>query len=452
MAKKHDDEDRVIIRFDNEEGEEEEAPFNLFDDEDETSQSKDPNRYADDSEEITAAGEKPVDEAEQMRLSFDRYGRRLPHKKKKSQYGKRKNAPKASTRIIQNDTIARREYEAAQERSRQRAQRRKAKEQSEKKRKERERRARRISILKTAGMATGVILILLVMTWYTTRIRTINVNHVPSGYTADEIVKRSGLETGVCIAFQNLDDAKKRIEEDAYLTATVKYSFPSTVTINIAQRTAAACVRWGPQNEYLAIIDSSAVVLNAESDTTEGLIVIDGLAVTTAQNGRALGDSTDMQVATLIRLLTKLEELDLMNRSPQISRIDMNEMMSISMKTSGSNYSIEVGDSSNLDTKLLLLQKHWSEIMNTAAQYISKGYSTATIYLYTKGGVSVSPYEPGYNYAMEQIGNYTLPTNGPDTTPNPIGTTEPTDPDATPPETPTPTPTVMPHQGGSFTG
>ena len=83
MAKKHDDEDRVIIRFDNEEGEEEEAPFNLFDDEDETSQSKDPNRYADDSEEITAAGDKPVDEAEQMRLSFDRYGRRLPHKKKK---------------------------------------------------------------------------------------------------------------------------------------------------------------------------------------------------------------------------------------------------------------------------------------------------------------------------------------------------------------------------------
>ena len=70
MAKKHDDEDRVIIRFDNEEGEEEEAPFNLFDDEDETSQSKDPNRYADDSEEITAAGEKPVDEAEQMRLRF----------------------------------------------------------------------------------------------------------------------------------------------------------------------------------------------------------------------------------------------------------------------------------------------------------------------------------------------------------------------------------------------
>ena len=34
MAKKHDDEDRVIIRFDNEEGEEEEAPFDLFDDED----------------------------------------------------------------------------------------------------------------------------------------------------------------------------------------------------------------------------------------------------------------------------------------------------------------------------------------------------------------------------------------------------------------------------------
>ena len=302
------------------------------------------------------------------------------------------------------------------------------------------------------GLAAGAILILLVMTWYTTRIRTINVNHVPTGYTAEEIVERSGLKKGVCIVFQDLDEAKKRIEEDAYLTAAVSYSFPATITVNIVKRTAAACVRWGPQSEYLAIIDSNAVVLNAESDTTEGLLVIDGLSVTTAQNGKALGDSTDMQVATLIRLLTKLQELDLLNRTPKISSINMSEMMSISMKMSGTNYTIEVGDSSNLDTKFLLLQKHWTEIMNTAAQYLSKGYSTATIYLYTKGGVSVSPYEPGYNTALETIGNYTLPTNGPGATPNPIGTQEPEDPNAPPPETPTPTPTVMPHQGGSFTG
>lgn len=162
-----------------------------------------------------------------------------------------------------------------------------------------------------------------------------------------------------------------------------------------------------------------------------------------------LGESTDLQVNGLIRILSKLVELDLMNRSPRLSRIDMNELMSISISTEGANYSIEVGDTSNLDTKLMLLQRHWNEIMDSAAQYIANGYSTATIYLYSKGGISISPYAPGYNSAMQVIPDYTLPSDDPNTTPQPVTTP---DPNATAPATSTPEPTVMPHQNGEFTG
>ncbi len=454
MAKKHDDEDRVIIQFDNEEGDELEEPvIDLFADDDAPTKSawNVPEPAA--SEESEAEPDNPADEAERIRLSFDRYGRRVPAKgKKKSRYGKRKNAPKATTKVVQNDTIAHREYEAAKERSRQRAARREAKEAHEKKIRERERRARRRSLLKTGAFGLGAILILAALAWYTTRLRTIDIRPLPDGYTSAEIIENSGLRIGRSIVFQSLADAKTRIEQDAYLRATLKYTFPSTVTIALEKRVPAACVRWGPQNEYLAIIDSSGVVLNAEAETTGGLIVAEGMSVTTAQNGRPLGELTDLQVASLVRILSKLEELDLLNRSPRLTRIDMSELMSISIATEGANYSIEVGDTTNLDTKLALLQKHWSEVMDRASQYLANGYSTATIYLYSKGGISISPYEPGYYTAMENVTNYTLPSDSPAETPSPQEPSEPADPDAPATETPTPAPTPMPHQGGAFTG
>lgn len=450
MDRKHDDEDRVIIRFDNEEGDETEEPvINLFSEEDESPRPFPSGQESAVSDEPEEEKEGSLDEAEKMRLSFDRYGRRIPQKKKKkSQYGKRKNAPKATTKVVQNDTIARREYEAAKERSRQRAERREAKEAHEKKIRERERRERRRSLLRTGAFGLGSLLILVVMAWYTTRLKTIDVSPLPDGYTKEEIITASGLKTGRSIVFQDLSEAKNKIEQDAYLRANLKYSFPSKITIALEKRVPAACVRWGPQNEYIAIIDSSGIVLNAEAETTGGLIVAEGMSVTTAQNGKALGELTDIQVASLIRILSKLEELDLLKKSPRLTRIDMSELMSISMSMEGTNYQIEVGDTSNLDTKLILLQKHWSEVMDKALQYTEKGSSTVTIYLYSKGGISISPFEPGYYTQMENVTNYSLPSSNAEETPSP----QTPDPDAPATETPTPAPTPMPHQGGAFTG
>ena len=250
------------------------------------------------------------------------------------------------------------------------------------------------------------------------------------------VAEDPGLKTGRSIVFQDLSEAKNKIEQDAYLRANLKYSFPSKITIALEKRVPAACVRWGPQNEYIAIIDSSGIVLNAEAETTGGLIVAEGMSVTTAQNGKALGELTDIQVASLIRILSKLEELDLLKKSPRLTRIDMSELMSISMSMEGTNYQIEVGDTSNLDTKLILLQKHWSEVMDKALQYTEKGSSTVTIYLYSKGGISISPFEPGYYTQMENVTNYSLPSSNAEETPSP----QTPDPDAPATETPTPAP------------
>ncbi|MBR3038356.1 MAG: hypothetical protein IKI52_06610, partial [Clostridia bacterium] len=175
------------------------------------------------------------------------------------------------------------------------------------------------------------------------------------------------------------------------------------------------------------------------------LLIAEGLNISNAANGTRLGDATDTRVAALIRILTKFKELGLLSRTPRISRIDLKELMQIRIYTEGTSYTIEVGDPSNLDTKLMLLQKHWDAIMQKASDYIKSGHTTATIYLYSKGGVSISPYEPGYAYEIP-VTTFLPDTPAPQVTPeggvNPEDSAEPTPPSVTP----------MPHQSDPFTG
>ncbi len=374
---------------------------------------------------------------------FDRYGRRVD--KKKNRYGKRKNAPKATTTVVEHDTEAKREYDEARARAEARAKKRageEAKQRALKKAEKQKQRRRSLSTLLFGILAAGL---LLTMVWFVTRLSTIRVADVPEGYTEADIVSLSKLKRGQSMLFQSTANAEKAIESDPYLEATVQYSFPSTVRIAVTKRAEAACVRWGPQNEYLAIIDEKGIVLNETAESAGSLLIAEGMSISNAANGTRIGDATDTRVAALIRILTKFKELGLLSRTPRLSRIDMTELMQIRLYTEGTSYTIEVGDPSNLDTKLMLLQKHWDEIMAKAADYIKTGHTTATIYLYSKGGVSISPYESGYAYAAP-VTTYIPDTPRPDETPQGGNPPEETEPPATPSVTP------MPHQSDPFTG
>lgn len=447
MANKDKRSGRTEFQFDQGAGNEQEL-LDLFADGDAQNAPEDAEKT--ESEQPTGAPlstDKPMDEGGEVPHSvgasfrFDRYGRRVG--KKTERYGTRKNAPKATTTVVEHDTEAKREYDEARARAEQRA---------EQRRKEAEkeaaiRRAERINLRKrsfsTAFLGLAALVGLAALTWFVTRISTIRVADVPEGYTEAEIIERSELVQGKSILFQSTKTAKEKIETDPYLIANVQYAFPSTIRISVTKRAEAACVRWGPQNEYLAIIDAQGTVLNATAESANGLLIAEGLNISNAVGGSRLGDATDSQAATLIRLLTKLKELGILARTPKISRIDLTELMQIHIYLEGYSYTIELGSESNLDTKLMLLQKHWDEILAKAAEYIRNGSTTATIYLYSKGGVSISPYEPGYALS-EPI--YTLAPNAPSAapvaTPDPNATEEPT----------TPAVTQMPHQNLPFTG
>ena len=470
MAKKNKRSDRASFLFDEEAGKSEQT-INLFgpdddaeewntdeDDPDETGDASDAPEDTDKpdpSEEKPTASEKEGSDVPGTTPSFrfDRYGRRVG-KRRKLQYGKRKDAPKATTTIVEHDTEAKRTYDQARARSEARAKKRAREEARQAAIRKAERKKRRQRSMSTLLLTVLTVAFLLAMLWFVTRLQRINVTYVPEGYTEERIIALSGLEPKLkkrSALFISTRDVETHIRaSDPYLDATVRYSFPSTVTITVSKRDEAACVRWGPQSEYLAIIDENGTVLNATAESANGLLIADGMSISSAVNGARLGDSSDIQVAALIRLLTKLKELGLLNRTPRISRIDMTELMQIHMYVEGAPYTIEVGDTTNLETKLMLLQKHWTEIMDEASAFIRGGSQTATIYLYSKGGVNISPYEPGHLIATP------APATPPPTAPGTQGANEPTDGGYNEPDgetyTPAPQVTPMPHQDDPFTG
>lgn len=394
---------------------------------------------------------------EESQFSFDRYGRRIDRRKKTGSrsasqpYGKRKDAPKASTRVVRRETDAERAYRAAQERSAIRADHRRRVEEKERKEQQKQRRERAKTRWSTVLMGVLAAGILLGMGWFTTRLRTVRFQPIPEGYTEESLLELSGIELGKSIVFQSMAEAEQRLETDAYLEASVRYAFPSTVQVTLKKRTAVACVRWGPQNEYLALVDENGIVVEAEAESSEGLLVAEGLSITNAAEGKRLGDLSDAQVASLIDLLSKMKEQGLLERSPKPQRIDLSELMSVSIYTADKPYRIEVGDMNNLTTKLMLLNKHWDEIMSRADRYLRNGYDTATVYLYSKDGITISPYEPGYDSMADSVIDYGMTTDAP-TTPPPEQSVTP-DPNGGDPAAATEPPTTpMPNQNDPFTG
>ena len=382
-------------------------------------------------------------------FTFDRYGRRtgkVPRKKRsRERYGKRKHAKKASTTLLLNETEVRREQEEAHKRASERDKLR----QKQRRLEAEQRRARRQVEMKKRLYAMLVLMglgvMLLLAAYFTFLIRSIDIVGATTRYTREELIAVSGLKLHTHILLQDLDKARETLKKDPYLNATVKYVFPNRIRITLEERGRAGAVAWGPNKEYIAVIDKAGIVLESDASSYTGLPLVQGLIITGANRGGRIGDPADEQVQSMLDVLSTLEELGL---SDKIKTVDLTETMGISLYTP-EGYRIEVGDTSDLFTKLNRLRKNYTAIMDKATQYMGRGADSVTIYLYSKNGVVISPHEVGY-VAASPSPNATMfvpaqrNPDEPSVTPAPNVTQ---DPDATPgPDTPPPF-----NQGG-FTG
>ncbi|MDO4544149.1 MAG: FtsQ-type POTRA domain-containing protein [Clostridia bacterium] len=410
--------------------------------------------FSEEDEPIGIAENEAVEEMAKE-FSFDRYGRRQysdkdKHKKgkrkRKERYGKRKDAVKAETLVVVKETAAQKDLEEAEKRAKLREEQRNKlleKELEKKRRTQKQKWKRRLTII---GMAAGLALIVLAAFYFTFRLNSIRVLGTYTRYSQQDIIDRSGLEIGKHMLFQSLDEAETTLETDPYISATVDYIFPNGVQITIVERSEEAAVRWGLNSEYIAIIDEDGMVLNNNSADTHELIEVEGLVLTGAVNGQRIGEAADEQVQALLDMLQKLSEYGLDTR---LESMDISETMGIVLYTE-EGYRIEVGSTSDLDTKLTRLRDNWTEIMSTAARYVSEGNPNPTIYLYSRSGVTISPYEPGYVVPEET----TEPTLSPEAT-DETATASPTDGtgDTTSPnDTPQPQTTTIPYASAPFAG
>lgn len=387
----------------------------------------------------------PSIEERAQSFSFDRYGRRKD-KSGRSRYGSRKNARKATTSVVTNETDTSREEEEARIRAKKRDQ---IRDREISKRKA-ERRVRIIREIKqrltVAGLLGILLLLVLLAAFFAFRITGIDVSGVCTRYSAEEIVEISGLKRGKHILMQDLSAARDKLNNDPYLSASVKYVFPNKINITVSQRRGIGAVQWGPDSEYLALIDQKGFVLETNLASQGGLPMVKGLVVTRVVAGKKIGDDADEQVQSTLDVLNALDEFGILN---SIKTIDMSETMGISLFTP-EGYRIELGNVSDLATKFGRLKKGWKTIMSTAADQMKKpSVDNVTIYLYAKSGVVVSPHGIGF-IDESQVADTQIVMATPE--PGGVFVQEPGIIFATPEPTPEPVDIIPPFNNEPFTG
>ena len=192
-------------------------------------------------------------------------------------------------------------------------------------------------------------------------------------YTSDYIIERSGLKLGTHMLFVDLDEAEDSISQDPYLQVdSVTYIFPARVRIVVTERKAVVGIVGLDSN---VIIDKNGYVLSMAGGTDiSDLIQVTGVTVSGYQLGQRLGQGNDFSTATLVQIISVLEQYGL---SSSIKSIDLTTPLAISM-TADNGLKIHVGQATDLDAKMDVLAK-------LLPLYLNKGVSVGTLYLYAKG-------------------------------------------------------------------
>lgn len=198
-------------------------------------------------------------------------------------------------------------------------------------------------------------------------------------YAADYIVELSGLKLGTHMLFCDLDEAATSIAEDPYIQVeSVTYIFPSRVRIVVSERKEVAGIVGLDNN---VIIDKNGYVLNMSGGTDlTGLIQVTGVSMTGFQLGQKIGEGNDFSTATLVQLITVLEQYSM---TSSIKSIDLTTPLAITMVATN-GLKIHVGQATDLEAKI-------NDLSRILPAFVSKNVTVGTLYLSAKGGTVYSP-------------------------------------------------------------
>ncbi|MFR8003128.1 MAG: cell division protein FtsQ/DivIB [Hydrogeniiclostridium sp.] len=177
------------------------------------------------------------------------------------------------------------------------------------------------------------------------KLETVSVSG-SSRYSAEEIIKASGLVKGENLFRQDLDKASSRVEETLpYIgEAQVSRKLPAEIVITVSEAQIAGVVEFEGQK---ILLDAKGKVLEATGEAPENCPVFKGLKIKDAVPGKPLQYAEEEQKKTVDSLMQAIEESGLSN----ITEYDVTDIYNLSL-VYNNRIRLELGVSTDLVYKL----------------------------------------------------------------------------------------------------
>ncbi len=177
------------------------------------------------------------------------------------------------------------------------------------------------------------------------KLETITVSG-SSRYSAEEIIKASGLVKGENLFRQDIEKASAKVEEQLPYIGEAKISrkLPAEIVIAVSEAQIAGAVEFEGQN---ILLDANGKVLEATGNTPEGCPTFKGLKVKDAVPGKTLEYADEEQKETVDSLMQAIKESGL----EKITEYDVTDMYNLSL-VYNNKIRLELGVSTDLVYKL----------------------------------------------------------------------------------------------------
>ena len=169
----------------------------------------------------------------------------------------------------------------------------------------------------------------------------------------NEIISLSTIEKGTNLFRVSKRETIKKIKQNAYVeSVTISRKILDTIEINIKERKVAYMLEYKGSYAYM---DNNGYILEISSEEIEGIPKLKGYK-TTEENiklGNRLGQEDIENLKIISKILDVAENYEV---KQYISSIDMEDKSNYILYLKSQNKTVHLGDTSNLDIKMLYLQ------------------------------------------------------------------------------------------------
>ncbi len=215
-------------------------------------------------------------------------------------------------------------------------------------------------------------------------IETINVEG-SSRYTAEEIIEKSGLQTGDNLFRISTGDASERIISGFEYIDNVKIrrSFPNKLTIAVTEAKPVMSLSSG--TSYYLVSDAGRILESGLAGPKENTFVVTGVDLNGYKNGDFISTDTSPEMETLHTINDICEEMSLAG----LTRVDLNSIVDIRLYIND-RIRVDIGSVTDLKYKLTFAREIIDGRIDKGEMGIVDVKQVGTAYFRPSGDLSIS--------------------------------------------------------------